>query len=228
MTDLPHVAAAGEGPVRPGLDGRIRHLVSIGALVALGDRHAMRTYMRVAMEAGIGTEAVRELLLQAVPYCGWPRALEGFESLGAVLEGMAGVRTGAHAGPEAGGGLSGEAYFRTVYGAKSDEVLSRMKGHHPALADWVLRHAYGEVLARPGLPPRVRECIAVGMLLVLGTQSTFLSHLRGAIAFGTTPDQLREVLSQVTLHIPEERARWAFALLDLLPEATPAAGGGVP
>ncbi len=226
MTD-PNPASSGEGHVRPGLDGRIRHLVSIGALVALGDRHAMRTYMRVAMESGIGTDAVRELLLQAIPYCGWPRALEGFESLGAVLEGMAGVRSGPPAG-NARGGLTGESYFRTVYGAKSDEVLARLEGHHPLLVEWVLRHAYEEILARPGLSPRVRECVAVGMLLVLGTQSTFLSHLRGAIAFGITPDQLREVLSQVTLHIPEERARWAFALLDRLPEGTAPEAGATP
>lgn len=214
MSGVP--ADAGTSVPRPGLEARVRHLVSIGVLVAQGDRAAARTYMRVALESGVREDAVREVLLQAIAFLGWPRALDGFEALAAVLqEGGAALRGRPvpPASPQV-ERLDGEGYFRRVYGARADEVLARLRSHHPALGDWVLGHAYGEILCRPGLPPRVRECVALGFLLVLGTQAPFLSHLRGALGFGMSPDQIREVLSQVTLHLPEERVRWAFDLLD--------------
>ncbi|GAB3155254.1 hypothetical protein GCM10027258_60000 [Amycolatopsis stemonae] len=63
---------------RAGLDRRERSLVTLAFLVALGRRHEIGIHVEGAVANGVTVEEIRELLLQAVPYCGLPAAVDGF------------------------------------------------------------------------------------------------------------------------------------------------------
>ncbi len=61
---------------RPGLTREQRELVILGALITLGDTGPQLTaHARAAIAAGLTGEQLGEIILQAVPYAGFPRAI---------------------------------------------------------------------------------------------------------------------------------------------------------
>jgi 4-carboxymuconolactone decarboxylase len=69
-----------------------------------------------------------------------------------------------------------------------------LRGCHGELHDFVLDTAYGRILSRPGLSPRMRELIAVGVLALTDQVPQMIAHGRGARKFGATVDELREAI----------------------------------
>src|SRR5438552_630108 len=67
--------AYGEIMARPGLPLRDRELVVIAALAAQGHLPQLRWHLAAALRIGVTPEAVREVLVQVVPFAGWPAAL---------------------------------------------------------------------------------------------------------------------------------------------------------
>lgn len=61
---------------RPGLDPARRELVIISALLAIGSVDIqLRAHTRAALNAGLTREEIRETVLQALPYVGFPRTI---------------------------------------------------------------------------------------------------------------------------------------------------------
>lgn len=60
---------------RAGLSPRERELVIVGMLMALGDTgRQLRSHADAALGAGLTVDELKEVLLQAIPYLGFPRA----------------------------------------------------------------------------------------------------------------------------------------------------------
>jgi 4-carboxymuconolactone decarboxylase len=70
---------------RPGLDRRTRSLINLAMLTALGSGHELDVHVRGAITNGATETEIRETLLQAAVYCGFPAALEAFRRAEAVL-----------------------------------------------------------------------------------------------------------------------------------------------
>jgi 4-carboxymuconolactone decarboxylase len=64
---------------RPGLARPTRSLINIGMLVALNRPHELKVHLRGALNNGCSEEEIREVLLQCVPYCGFPAAIDGLK-----------------------------------------------------------------------------------------------------------------------------------------------------
>ena len=62
---------------RPGLEPRIRSFLSVAFLTALGRHDELRTHVRGALNNGVSREEIRELMIQAALYCGFPVGLVG-------------------------------------------------------------------------------------------------------------------------------------------------------
>lgn len=70
---------------RPGLARHTRSLINIGMLVALNRPHELKVHLRGALNNGCTEEEIREVLLQCVPYCGFPAAIDGLRTAREVL-----------------------------------------------------------------------------------------------------------------------------------------------
>ncbi len=72
---------------RPGLDPARRELVIIGALLAIGSVDTqLRAHTRAAVTAGLTREEIREAVLQALPYVGFPRTINAALALEELLD----------------------------------------------------------------------------------------------------------------------------------------------
>jgi len=81
-------------------------------------------------------------------------------------------------------------------------------------------YAYGDVWSRPGLDGRTRSLVMVGMMAASYRPNELRVHLRGALANGCSPAEIREVLLQVALYCGIPASLEAHqATVDILAEA---------
>ncbi len=76
-------------------------------------------------------------------------------------------------------------------------MRAKLEGFHPDFAHWIEGHAYGRILARPGLSADRRELFAVAALAALGQDRQLASHVRGGLHCGASADELRDALETV-------------------------------
>ena len=108
----------------------------------------------------------------------------------------------------------GRQLFERIYEKDAGRVREMLRAGHPDFERWIEGHAYGRILSRPGLDPRMRELLAVAGLAALGQDRQMASHARGALRCAATPAEVNAVLETVAdLIDPErlERARQVIA-----------------
>jgi len=64
---------------RPGIERKTRSLLNIAMLCALNRSTELGVHVRGAMNNGASEVEIRETLLQAAGYCGFPAGIEGFK-----------------------------------------------------------------------------------------------------------------------------------------------------
>lgn len=177
---------------RPGLPRTERLLVKIKVAIWPGDSDTLGECIRRCRELGQPRSDLEEVLLQAVLFCGFPRVINAFQ----VLSDEWPTQT-----QPTGGGLgaedqrdAGDALFRTIYGSNTANVEAMLLGYHEELHEFVLDTAYGRILSRPGLEPRIRELLAIGVLALTDQAPQLVAHGRGARRFGATTEQLYEAI----------------------------------
>jgi alkylhydroperoxidase/carboxymuconolactone decarboxylase family protein YurZ len=197
------------------LADRDRRLVRLFAACVLGNWSEVRALRRSAVD-GEPDRRWREALLMVHVFAGFPRGVETFDALAAV----GGVGT---PGPEElvdttpGGG---NELFARIYADATDDVRRHLDRHQPLFARWVLEHAYGRVLARPGLAADRRELLACAALAVLGQDRQLAGHARGAVRCGATPEEVADVLDAVADLASSERIDAARAIVERFARAT--------
>jgi 4-carboxymuconolactone decarboxylase len=70
---------------RPGLDRKVRSLLNIAMLAALGRQHELEVHVRGAITNGVSVAEIQEALLQTAIYCGVPAAMEATRTAEATL-----------------------------------------------------------------------------------------------------------------------------------------------
>jgi 4-carboxymuconolactone decarboxylase len=170
---------------------RERTLARLSAAIALGRLDLVRSLRRSA-PPGEPDAAWREAVLQSHLFAGFPRVVAACEAL--EEEGGLGTPGPDERGYETDRLVDGRALFTTVYGDSAPTVRAKLARAHPLLARWIEGHAYGRVLARPGLALRERELLACAALAALGQERQLASHARGALRAGATTAELAELV----------------------------------
>ena len=70
----------------PALERKSRSFVIIGALIAQGKTDELKNHMRAGLNNGITVKELEQVVLQIVPYCGFPAAAQALESAHVVLQ----------------------------------------------------------------------------------------------------------------------------------------------
>jgi 4-carboxymuconolactone decarboxylase len=74
---------------RPGLDLKTRSLITVAMLTALGKQQELKGHVRGALNNGATPEELREVMLHATVYCGFPTAIDAFRTVTEVVESLA-------------------------------------------------------------------------------------------------------------------------------------------
>ena len=154
--------------------------------LAAPERLSPRQALKRALE-NTETEKVTEVILQSIPYSGFPAAVEALGWLRDLSPDSA---------IEAREDQSRNV-FEEVYGGASEKVADQLHRPHPDLKEWILGFAYGTVMGSGPLSSVELEILAVSSLLAQSRMTPFHSHLRGALRCGATRDDLTELLESL-------------------------------
>ncbi|WP_433241812.1 carboxymuconolactone decarboxylase family protein [Streptosporangium sp. CA-135522] len=118
--------------------------------------------------------------------------------------------------------------LQQIDGEAGQKVVDSLAGISPELAHQVVSWGFGDIYSRPGLPPRDRQLVTLGMLTALGGCEPQLEvHVNAALNVGLSSTEIVEALlhSAVYCGMPKALnatfvAKKVFAERGLLPVAT--------
>jgi 4-carboxymuconolactone decarboxylase len=78
--------------------------------------------------------------------------------------------------------------------------------------DLITRYAWGDIWSRPGLSRAERSIVTLTVLAALQHEGELAMHVKAALRNGLSPEQIREVLLQVTVYAGVPAGNRAFAI----------------
>ncbi|MBI2793451.1 MAG: RdgB/HAM1 family non-canonical purine NTP pyrophosphatase [Ignavibacteria bacterium] len=191
-TDSTEVFEPDPIPLRDGLV-----MASIAA--AMGSSEHLRMAVRLLTRSAADINLLYEALLQTYLFAGYPAALESLTVLDeeARLMGYDPQRQESPFDTER--FLErGRRLAALVYPGVFEKMMTRLNRITPDLAQWMVVEGYGKTLSRPELDIVSRELCIVAVLAVLEREKQLISHVRGALSVGATPDMLNRCADDVT------------------------------
>jgi 4-carboxymuconolactone decarboxylase len=189
-------------------------VVGVSAAIASGDTASVERESTRAIDAGVSSAALYEIILQSYLFVGFPRAIEAFFAARQILERTAAIPPAAAPADSSAWERAGETLCRKVYGRNYEKLMATMRALSPDLAASMIRDGYGKTLSRPALGVVEREYGVIAILTVTRMWRQLRSHGIGAVNVGGTRAGVREAI---------ERCRtWAGG--DVVQEALRAAG----
>jgi 4-carboxymuconolactone decarboxylase len=176
------------------LDPATRALVQVALGLPEGTEAQLGAWIADARRAGTPDLWLDELLISSVVFVGFPRALVAMAELRRLVPEPAEGAEVTDYGRWLEWRARGEATCRVVYGKHYGFLRRNVRALHPALEEWMIVDGYGKTLSRPGLDLMRRELCSVGMLVAQRAPRQLLSHFRGALNAGATPEQVDDVL----------------------------------
>ena len=205
------------------LDDRSRLMVILAALIASQALGEYRVMLRAALNVGVTPIEVKEIVYQAVPYCGLAVVFDFLHATNEILE-SAGVKLPL-------GGQSttipatriekGLALQKAIFG----EVIDRMYEESPAdqvhIQRFLSGNCFGDYCTRTGLDLRMRELLTFSMLLSLrGCEPQLKGHVHGNVTVGNDKGTLLGVITQLLPYLGYPRMLNALRCLnEALPES---------
>lgn len=175
-----------------------RELVELTLWTTLGNWSALADLRR--SQPGLASVRGREALLQLHLFCGFPRIVEAFGVLSEA--GGLGTPEPAELRAEADRPDAGRELFDRIYAGQAERVAGLLGNHHADFQGWILGHAYGRVLSRPGLSAPERELLACVALTATEQHRQLASHVRGALRCGATRRDLLTLLQVLEELLP--------------------------
>ena len=95
----------------------------------------------------------------------------------------------------------GLAKRRKVLGEEYvNRALANVNDFNRDFQRFITQYCWGEAWGDETLTPRERSILNLGMIAALGKMEEFQTHVRGALTNGLTPNEIRAVLTQITIY----------------------------
>ena len=95
----------------------------------------------------------------------------------------------------------GEEMLERVDGRAGIRVVESLASSFPEFANYVLEYPFGDIYSRTGLGLREREIASVAALCAMGNAAPQLRvHIHAALNVGCTPQEILEVLMQMSVY----------------------------
>jgi len=188
------------GPVaelwkRPGLTPRDRSIVTVAALIARNQTIEMPHYFNLALDHGVKSGELSEIITHLAFYSGWANATSAVAAAKDVFE-----RRGI--GPDQLPAASPELLplneaTEADRAARVDQDFGKVA---PGVVQYTTDVLFRNVWLRPGLAPRDRSLVTVSALIASGQAAQITYHLNRAMDNGLTRPQASEVLTQLAFY----------------------------
>jgi 4-carboxymuconolactone decarboxylase len=184
---------------RPGLAQQDRMLCTLAALAVWPRLRQLRRHIVAALELGLSTETIREVLVQAALYAGFSAAEETLALAAEVF-----AERGIPFPPDPPNDASleeltarGRETMQAVHGERSVQGYAAPDNQVTyALYELAIQYGYGEIWYRPGLDRRARSLVAVAAFTALRMPEQAKRFGQAALNLGVTRIEVREAVIQ--------------------------------
>lgn len=206
------------------LSSRQKAIVSIGNHTAQGNLSMLKQALEEALKENMTVNEVKELLVQAYAYCGFPRSLRALTSLDELLKERQTKGIKDNWGKE----CSDIKDIRDKYlrGAEILEKLSGIskdapKGSYAVLAPiidtFLKEHLFCDIFEREILSYKDRELFTVSMLAGLGgVEPMAMGHMAMCLHIGISQEQLTSLLNITEINLGRQYSEPIREVLDNL------------
>ena len=197
------------------MDSKRQHITEVAALTGKGDLDKLKTVLIVGLNDGMAVSELKEVMVHAYAYCGFPRALRGLQTLVAVLD----ERKAKGIEDDWGRKASPITDTRSKY-ERGRDILVEISGIPadapkadyailaPEIEVFLKEHLFADLFERDVLTYAERELTTVAVIASLGkgVEPMLKGHMGIALNVGITPDELRSVLAIVEKNIGRDEA----------------------
>ncbi|MDS1032755.1 carboxymuconolactone decarboxylase family protein [Porphyromonadaceae sp. NP-X] len=197
-------------------------IIAISALTAKGDLPALKTELNVGLNAGLTINQIKEAIVHAYAYCGFPRSIRGLQTFMEVLDERKAKGINDILGKEASSITDERDKFE-----RGKEILGKLTGvpqdgqkagyaeFAPIIEVFLKEHLFADIFERDVLSYVERELVTISVISAIGNAEPMLrSHLKICLNLGLTPDQLHQFIGIIKKTIGEEEAKAAEQVLN--------------
>jgi alkylhydroperoxidase/carboxymuconolactone decarboxylase family protein YurZ len=207
-------------PTAP-LTSRQQSIVTIAALTAKGDLPHLADALSQGLDAGLTVNEEKEVLVQLYAYCGFPRSLQGLNTLLKVLDARKAQGTKDVMGKEASPITStapryerGKKNLETLTGKPETGPKTGANAFSPEIDRFLKEHLFADIFERDVLTFQERELATISALVSLGGVEPMLqSHIGIGLHVGLTEAQVRQLLALDEVAIGTQAADAGRAVL---------------
>lgn len=196
------------------LSPRQQAIVAIGAYTGQGDLEHLDEALAEGLDAGMTVNEIKEILVQAYAYAGFPRSLRALQTFMALLDKRkaAGINdtTGKEATPvpdmdDTTKYALGKRNLAELSGVPADAPASGYAVFAPVIDKFLKEHLFADIFDRDILSWQDRELATVSVITgVGGVEPMAAAHMGICLHQGLTPDQLSGLLNIIEINLGPE------------------------
>lgn len=185
------------------LNEKQKAIVSVGNYTAQGNLYMLKQSLEKALAAGLTVNEIKELLVQAYAYCGFPRSLRAITVFDELLKERKANGITENYGKEPSVINStedkytrGAKILETLSGVSKDAPKAPYAVLAPAIDTFLKEHLFCDIFERNAVSYKDRELFTVSMLTALGgVEPMAQGHMAMCLHIGITPAQLEALLN---------------------------------
>ena len=201
--------------------GRQLSIISISAITATGDLHALRPALEKGLESGLTLNEIKEVLVHTYAYCGFPRSIRGLQTFMEVVDERKAKGIMDEPGDETSPikeGLSkyerGKAILGELTGIPQTGPRTGYAAFAPVIEIFLKEHLFADIFERDILTYAERELVTISVISAIGGAEPMLrSHLAICLNVGITPAQLKEFPGIIRQTIGKKEAKAARTIV---------------
>ena len=203
------------------LTKRQQAMATISAYTAIGNQTGLHDVLAKGFDAGLTVNEEKEVLVQLYAYCGFPRSLQGINTLMKVLE----ERKAKGIEDPVGRGASpitstapkyerGKQNLFKLTGQPEPEPKTGFSAFSPEIDVFLKEHLFADIFERDILTFQEREIATISALASLGGVEPMLqAHIGMGLNTGLTGPQVQEIIALDEAAIGKKAAEAARAVL---------------
>lgn len=194
------------------LSAREQAIVAIASYTGKGDLEHLPLALTEGLKSGMTVNEIKEILIQAYAYCGFPRSLRAIQTFMKVLDERKARDINDTMGKEAIPAEQednkydrGAAILQVLSGVNSAHPKSGYGAFAPAIDQFLKEHLFADIFERGLLSYRERELATVSFLAGIGgVEPMAAGHISICLHLGITKEQLTALLNIVEINLGKQ------------------------
>lgn len=191
------------------LSDKQKGIVQMAAFTAKGDLEKLKVAINKSLDAGMTINECKEVFLHAYAYCGFPRSIQGLNTLIAALDERKAKGINDNVGREA-TAVNDTSKYETGWknlarlgGRSTDGPIEKPTSGYgafsPEIDRFLKEHLFADLFSRDVLTYAERELTTISVLMALGkgVEPMLGAHLGLTLKQGITKNQIEDVFALI-------------------------------